>query len=212
PKAGYQIDDIGVSRRAETITVSSRKPAEQKPPILSVVVPIYNNGPHLLHKCIASLRRSSIFDQMEIVLVDDGSTQTETIEAVNKLESELRWVTVHRYEQGGSGSASRPRNKGLELASCNYVTYLDPDNEALNDAYVKLLHTVIESGYEFAVGDMTRWRGANSAVRYTKFLEARLGLQSHIGSGGREALVDMQFMPISIQALVARTQWLRRTG
>ena len=212
PKAGYQIDDIGVSRRAETITVSSRKPAEQKPPILSVVVPIYNNGPHLLHKCIASLRRSSIFDQMEIVLVDDGSTQSDTIEAVNKLESELHWVTVHRYEQGGSGSASRPRNKGLELASCNYVTYLDPDNEALNDAYVKLLHTVIESGVDFAVGDMTRWRGANSAVRYTKFLETRLGLQSHIGSGGREALVDMQFMPISIQALVARTQWLRRTG
>lgn len=212
PKAGYQIDEIGVRRRAEAITVASKKTAGQKPPILSVVVPIYNNGPHLLHKCIASLRRSSIFDQMEIVLVDDGSTEIETIDAVNKLERELRWVTVHRFDQGASGSASRPRNKGLELASCDYVTYLDPDNEALNDAYVKLLHTVIESGVDFAVGDMTRWRGANSAVRYTKFLQTRLGLQGHIGSGGREALVDMQFMPISIQALVARTNWLRGIG
>src|SRR5699024_242958 len=161
PRAGYQIDEIGVRRRTEAITVASKKTAGQKPPILSVVVPIYNNGPHLLHKCIASLRRSSIFDQMEIVLVDDGSTEIGTIEAVNKLERELRWVTVHRFDQGGSGSASRPRNKGLELASCDYVTYLDPDNEALNDAYVKLLHTVIESGVDFAVGDMTRWRGAN---------------------------------------------------
>src|SRR5699024_6208996 len=53
---------------------------------------------------------------------------------------------------------------------------------------------------------------ANSAVRYTKFLQTRLGLQGHIGSGGREALVDMQFMPISIQALVARTNWLRGIG
>ncbi|WP_022871617.1 glycosyltransferase [Yaniella halotolerans] len=212
PRPGYWVDEIGVSRRDGAITAVSKQGTPQNPAVLSVVVPIYNNGPHLLHKCMASLRRSSIFDQMEIVLVDDGSTDIETIEAVNKLERELRCVKVHRFDQGGSGSASRPRNKGLELASCDHVTYLDPDNEALNDAYVKLLHTVIESGVDFAVGDMTRWRGANSAVKYTKFLQTRLGLDGHIGLGGREALVDMQFMPISIQALVARTDWLRSTG
>lgn len=212
PQQGYQIDDIGVNQRTETIEVSAQQVDSQKPPILSVVVPIYNNGPHLLHKCIASLRRSSIFDQMEIVLVDDGSTDIATVQAIDKLERELQWVTVHRFEPGGSGSASRPRNKGLELASCDYVTYLDPDNEALNDAYVKLLHAVVETGADFAVGDMTRWRGSNSAVRYTKFLQNRLGMEGHVAAGGRQALVDMQFMPISIQALVARTAWLRSTG
>lgn len=211
PRAGYHIDEIGVSRRFESIEVTP-KISPKKPAILSVVVPTYNNGPHLLHKCIASLRRSSIFDQMEIVIVDDGSTDQATVHAVDKLEQELPTVTVYRFEQGGSGSASRPRNKGLELASCDYVTYLDPDNEALNDAYVKLLHTAVESDVDFAVGDMTRWRGTNSAVRYTRFLQTRLGMQSHIASGGRQALVDMQFMPISIQALVARTEWLRTTG
>src|SRR5699024_7474165 len=49
PQAGYHIDNIGVSYRQESITVASRASA-QKPSILSVVVPIYNNGPHLLHK------------------------------------------------------------------------------------------------------------------------------------------------------------------
>lgn len=211
-KSGYLVDEIGVSQRTDSIELTHHAASSKKPPILSVVVPIYNNGPHLLHKCMASLRRSSIFDQMQIVLVDDGSTDIATIEAVNMLEDELQWVAVHRFEQGGSGSASRPRNKGLELASCDYVTYLDPDNEALNDAYVKLLHAVVESGVDFAVGDMTRWRGSNSAVRYTKFLQNRLGIEGHVGSGGKDALVNMQFMPISIQALVARTDWLRNTG
>lgn len=212
PKPGYGIDDIGVARRTETLEIASQNTPGDKPPILSVVVPIYNNGPHLLHKCIASLRRSSIFEQMEIVLVDDGSTDIATVHAIDKLERELPWVTVYRFEPGGSGSASRPRNKGLELATCDYVTYLDPDNEALNDAYVKLLHAAVESGVDFAVGNMTRWRGANSAVRYTKFLQTRLGMETHVAPGGKQALVDMQFMPISIQALVARTEWLRNTG
>src|SRR5699024_6066766 len=211
PQAGYHIDNIGVSYRQESITVASTASA-QKPSILSVVVPVYNNGPHLLHKCIASLRRSSIFDQMEIVLVADGSTDLATGHAIDQLAYELAAVKVYRFEQGGSGSASRPRNKGLELASCSYVTYLDPDNEALNDAYVKLLHTAIEAGVDFAVGDMTRWRGTNSAVRYTRFLQKRLGMEPEVASGGAQALVDMEFMPISIQAVVARTDWLRATG
>src|SRR5699024_11990489 len=102
PQAGYHIDNIGVSYRQESITVASRASA-QKPSILSVVVPIYNNGPHLLHKCIASLRRSSIFDQMEIVLVDDGSTDLATIHAIEQLANELASVKVYRFEQGGSG-------------------------------------------------------------------------------------------------------------
>ena len=212
PRTGYQIDEIGIAPRNSSIELVQEPERLKKPAILSVVVPIYNNGPHLLHKCIASLRRSSIFEQLEIVLVDDGSTDIATTQAIDELERELNWVQVYRFEPGGSGSASRPRNKGLELASCDYVTYLDPDNEALNDAYVKLLHTVIETDVDFAVGDMTRWRGSNSAVRYTKFLQDRLGLEGRVGSGGAQALVDMQFMPISIQALVARTDWLRSSG
>src|SRR5699024_11245740 len=67
-------------------------------------------------------------------------------------------------------------------------------------------------GGRFCCGRHDALAWANSAVIYTKFLQTRLGLQGHIGSGGREALVDMQFMPISIQALVARTNWLRGIG
>src|SRR5699024_7961147 len=167
---------------------------------------------YLINKCIASLRRSSIFDRMELILVDDGSTDTVTLEILDALERELNWAQIYRFEPGGSGSASRPRNKGLELASCDYVTYLDPDNEALNDGYVKLLRSVVQKGVDFAVGNMTRWRNRHSTVKYTKFLEARLSFSDAVALGGAEALVDMHFMPISIQAIVARTAWLRRTG
>ena len=211
PQQGYQIDDIGVRPRSATIALTGL-PQHKSTPLLSVVVPIYNNGSHLLYKCIASLRRSSIFNQMEIIMVDDGSTDATTLHAIKTLERELGNVQVYRFPAGGSGSASRPRNKGLELASCEYITYLDPDNEALNDAYVKLLHATAAANVNFAVGDMTRWRGENSPVRYTKFLKDRLRFEGHIGTGGPQALVDMGFMPISIQALVARTEWLRDIG
>ena len=37
--------------------------------------------------------------------------------------------------RGGSGSASRPRNRALEMASGDYVLFFDPDDECLGDAY-----------------------------------------------------------------------------
>ena len=212
PRSGYQIDEIGIKRRRESISVMPVTSDAQKRAFLSVVIPVYNNGAHLLNKCVASLRRSAIFERMELVLVDDGSTDVMTIDAIAKLENELRCVQVYRFAPGGSGSASRARNKGLQLASCDYVTYLDPDNEALNDGYVKLLRTVLETGVDFAVGNMTRWRESNKPVRYTKFFQSRLPMDSKIANGGAQALVNMQFMPVSIQALVAKTEWLRATG
>lgn len=209
---GYVIDEVGVRQRRESIPISQTGVQNARSSVLSVVVPIYNNGAHLLHKCIASLRRSSIFDEMEIILVDDGSTSIETLHALESLERELEDVQVYRFEPGGSGSASRPRNKGLELASCDYITYLDPDNEAIKDGYVKLLNAVLKYGVDFAVGNMTRWRGSHRPVKYTNILRGRLGFTGNIGWGGPQALQQTRFMPVSIQAIVARTQWLRDTG
>lgn len=55
-------------------------------PLLTIVVPVYNNGRHLEGKCFRSLQRSSIFDRMEILLVDDGSTDETTLQVVQDLE------------------------------------------------------------------------------------------------------------------------------
>ncbi|WP_414044587.1 glycosyltransferase [Macrococcus equi] len=128
-KNGYLADDIELenNRRAPK---SSKK--------LSVIVPIHNNGVYLEDKCFASLRRSSIFDQMEIIFVNDGSTDEETIKIINRIRRRYPNHIVYKEFEQGSGSASRPRNVGIELATTPYITYLDPDNEAMGDGYGKL--------------------------------------------------------------------------
>ncbi|WP_323702798.1 glycosyltransferase [Mammaliicoccus sp. Dog046] len=108
---------------------------------LSVIIPIHNNGTYLEDKCMRSLRRSSIFNEMEIIFVNDGSTDSETISIINRLRRRFPEIVYFEYEKG-SGSASRPRNKGAELASTPYITYLDPDNEATGDGYATLLEEI----------------------------------------------------------------------
>ena len=119
---------------------------------------MYNNGKYLEFKCFQSLERSSIFDQMEIILVDDGSTDQETLMIMNRIEEEHANVKTYYYQDGGSGSASRPRNKGAELATAPFITYLDPDNEAVNDGYATLLNMLInDSTLDMVIGNILKF-------------------------------------------------------
>lgn len=61
-------------------------------------------------------------------------------------------MTTYFFDQGGSGSAARPRNKGIEISKEPYVTYLDPDNEAISDGYAKLYEKIQQTDVDMAFG------------------------------------------------------------
>lgn len=139
-KSGYCIDESEIFKGVFK---------EVSQPELSVIVPIYNNGEYLEEKCFKSLVRSTIFEKMEILFVDDGSTDVNTKNIINRLRRRYPNIKHFAFESG-SGSASRPRNKGVEMASTKYITYLDPDNEATGDGFKKLFE-VMEQNPELDV-------------------------------------------------------------
>ena len=116
------------------------------------------------------------------------------------------------FPEGGSGSASRPRNKGLELTRTQYVTYLDPDNEQTNDAYAKLLNLVKKGDHNFAIGNMIRFKGRRSTVNNSRFLRNALAKAEPMNGQNESLLKTLDYKPMSIQALVADTEWLKGLG
>ncbi len=110
-------------------------------PELSIIIPVYNNGTFLRDRCLPSLKLDSNFNKFEIILVDDGSKE-ETLSIIDELACHHQNIVVYKYPYGGSGSASRARNKGLELAKSNHITYLDPDNEISVNGYSSLLNHI----------------------------------------------------------------------
>ncbi|QXQ08991.1 glycosyltransferase [Paeniglutamicibacter sp. Y32M11] len=209
--SSYAIDDLQLGDRLRE-RIETRTAQQPK---LSVIVPIYNNGRHLEFKCFESLRRSSIFDQMEILLIDDGSTDGQTVRTIRKLERDYSNVRVYLHEEGGSGSASRPRNLGLAMATGQWVTYLDPDNEALSDGYAKLLKLAVANDSEFAIGNMIRNADRRKLVNYVRILRRQI-LGNEISEDTYQVdpsiLSKINYTPMSIQALVANTSWLRSLG
>lgn len=66
----------------------------------------------LRDRCLSSLKLDSNFNKFQIILIDDGS-EKETLTIIDELACQYQNIIVYKYPRGGSGSASRARNKGL---------------------------------------------------------------------------------------------------
>jgi len=92
-------------------------------PAISVVIPNYNKG-DLVLKTVASVQASKEVGPLEIIVVDDRSTDPLTLEALKQLRKEPD-VQVLENEGKGPGAA---RNRGLRAAAAPYLLFLDNDD------------------------------------------------------------------------------------
>ena len=101
--------------------------------ILSIAVPCYNSESYL-DKCIKSLLAGG--DEVEIIIVDDGSTDSTPAMADKYQEQYPGIIKVIHQENGGHGEAV---NTGLKNATGVYFKVVDSDDWVNEDAYKKIL-------------------------------------------------------------------------
>ena len=101
--------------------------------ILSIIVPIYNAESNL-NKCLEGLSKVQE-DDIEIILVDDGSTDNSSFICEKFTEIDGRFILYHK-KNGGVSSA---RNYGLKAAQGRYVYFMDSDDCINSDKFSKMM-------------------------------------------------------------------------
>ena len=115
---------------------------------LSVIVPVYNVEKYL-EECVDSLLNQTLSD-LEIFLVDDGSTdRSGAIADRFAKENPDRVHTLH-LENGGQG---RARNAALPMAQGDYIGFVDSDDWIERDMYEKMLDRAEQTGADVVVCD-----------------------------------------------------------
>ena len=109
-----------------------RRPVPERS--VGVIVPCYRHG-LFLEKCIQSVKRQTL-PPAAVVVVDDGSDDLETTQALASLEGEDRLVIVRQQTNSGPSAA---RNRALAMLETNYVLPLDADDELLPDAIERMV-------------------------------------------------------------------------
>ena len=101
--------------------------------MVSIIVPVYNIQQYLTN-CVESLF-AQMYDEIEIILVDDGSTDGSGQFCDRFAEQDDRIRVIHK-ENGGLSSA---RNAGLDAASGQYILFLDGDDYLAPNAVSRLM-------------------------------------------------------------------------
>ena len=107
---------------------------EKGSPLVSIIVPTYN-AEEYLRQCLDSLRTQTLKD-IEILCVDDGSTDAslKTLEEYAAIDN--RFKVTHQENQG----AAVARNAGLELASGDWIAFMDPDDYYPSDDTLQVMY------------------------------------------------------------------------
>ena len=115
---------------------------------LSIIIPIYNVEKYL-PTCIDSLMLQDGL-HFEIILVDDGSTDSSGTIANKYAENDNRIKVIHQENKG----ASVARNVGLDIAQGVYVAFFDSDDWVVENSLLLLYHDAIKYHADVVVGNI----------------------------------------------------------
>ena len=138
-------------------------------PRISVVVAFFNNEDDLAD-CLDSIAAQS-FTDLEVIMVDDGSTDHSAEIARAKAAADPRFTLI-QPEHGGPGGA---RNRGVERARGEFLAFVDGDDVLPANAYELLLHALEQSGSDFVSGAVDRVgpKGINPSALHSLAIKGR---------------------------------------
>lgn len=118
-------------------------------PLLSIIVPVYN-AENYLNKCLDSLLAQD-FSDCEIILVDDGSTDSSGIICDQYASANPVFRCIHK-PNGGHSSA---RKCGYEASCGQYISFVDSDDWVAPDMYSIMCQAIYDTGADIVLCDYT---------------------------------------------------------
>lgn len=128
---------------------------------LTVVVPIYNVEKYL-RKCVDSILNQS-FKVDEIILVDDGSLD-HSGDIADEYASRYKQIKVIHQKNGGLSAA---RNAGIEVATREYIAFVDSDDYIDSVMYEELIKNLKNENADLSIGGV--WTELENGKGYSLY-------------------------------------------
>lgn len=177
--------------------------------LLSVAIPCYNSAAYM-ENCIRSLLPGG--DEVEILIVDDGSFKDNTAEIADRYEKEYPGIcrAIHQ-ENGGHGAAV---NAGLKAASGIFFKVVDSDDWVNEEAYGEVLKTLRRFVYGQDTLDMliTNFVYEKQGAKHKKVMNYRTALPKDEVFTWDQVRTFMLGQYILMHSVVYRTELLRECG
>ena len=177
----------------------------RRAPLVSVIVPAFNCEKYI-GDALASLASQTVSD-IEIIVVDDGSTDDTAIVADEFASRDSRIRVIRR--EVASGKPACARNDGLRVARGEYIALLDADDIATPDRLASSISAMRKTGARFAFADFRKMyqdtgvAEENDVLESANFLERAAQYLTH--KGGNVYLCDRSFPAFLLTYIAVNT-------
>ena len=113
---------------------------------VSIIIPVYNVEQYV-KECLDSIKAQTL-KEMEIICVDDGSTDSSLKILQEYAETDPNIIVIHQENQG----AAVARNKAMEMCKGKFVAFMDPDDFYPDNNVLFELYNAAEKNQAFIVG------------------------------------------------------------
>lgn len=114
---------------------------------VSIIIPVYNTEKYL-KRCLDSIS-SQTYKNLEIILVNDGSTDNSYDICISYQKKDSRYNIINK----SNGGVSSARNEGIKIASGEYICFFDSDDEIEHNMIEKLLKNFIDYNVDLSICD-----------------------------------------------------------
>lgn len=136
--------------------------------MISVIVPIYNVADYL-PRCLDSILKQT-YDNLEIILVDDGSTDNCGSICDSYAKEDNRIKVIHK----ANGGLSSARNAGLDIAKGDYISFIDSDDFIDESMYETMLKALKSNDADVCLCSYDRVNDNNEFFGITSYNDAVL--------------------------------------
>lgn len=152
--------------------------------LISIIIPVYNAEKYL-KECIESIRNQT-YKNLEIILIDDGSTDMSSIICDNYAKKDSRIKVIHEKNSG----VSEARNRGIKEAKGKWISFIDSDDyidlkfcEKMLSAVVQTKSQCVMCAYNKIYNDntITILKQENIQLKGKEFLNKIFEVQSGFG-------------------------------
>lgn len=138
--------------------------------LISVIVPAYNAEQYIA-RCISSIQ-NQYYENIEMIIIDDGSTDGTFNICKQKAENDKRIRVIHQENRGVCAA----RNTGMDAACGKYISFVDADDELTPEALETLYRTLKQENAQISTGRSIRF--GSETRKFTGKLEVWRGTEA----------------------------------
>ena len=170
-------------------------------PLVSVIIPVYNVEPYLREALDSVL--SQTYDNLEIILIDDGSTDGsgDICDEYALHDSHIR--VIHQNNKGLSAA----RNAGLDVISGDYIVFLDSDDVYLPEYVSYLKEILVKEDADIVECKLKTFRNGESYANNESITDQSTEYRTFNRIEALHALVHDDISVVATNKLYKRKLW-----